>query len=208
VVLKFSARGAGSACVSLNGTTVSHEQEAAGRFAFLGGTGAAARLHATGRFAAVQPMPYSTKWVADIALNSSFGPRRSLPRGCGKPPPVQTAQVTASFQGFAQTAGPPSTSAPLTPNGGTITGADCRAGGSLYGVFQYAGPSAAEWHTGLFGPSANQSGTAAVMPGRNVLLLFTGPTNGSYSSKIVIQATAGEQLTGNTLFLPSITINC
>ena len=117
--------------------------------------------------------------------------------------------MTASFLGFAQSSGPPSTSATLTPDGGTIAGAVCHPGGSLYGVLRYAGPSAAEWHTGEFGPSGStQVRTTVVRSGRNVLLLFTSPTNGSYSSKIVIQATGSERLTGNTVFLPSITINC
>ena len=209
VVLKFSARGAGSACVSFSGTSVSHQQETAGRFRFLGGTGAAARVHATGTFAAVQPVPFSTRSVVRLYLKSSFGSRRSLPAGCGKPPPVHTGHITASFEGFADTAGAPSTSATLTPDGGTITGPGCHAGGSLYGVFQYAGPSAAEWQTGLFGPAgASQARTTVVRPGRNVLLLFKAPPNGSYSSKVVIQATGGEHLSGNTFFLPSVTINC
>jgi hypothetical protein len=209
VVLKFSARGAGSACVSFSGTAVLHQQETAGRFTFLGGTGAAARLHATGTFAAVQPMPFSTKRIARLYMKASSGSRRSLPTGCGKPPPVHIEHVTATFDGFAQTAGPPPTSATLTPSGGTITGPDCHAGGSLYGVFQYAGPSAAHWQTGVFGPTgATQERTAGVIPGRNVLLLFTGPTNGSYSSKMYIQPTGSQQLSGNTLFQPSVTINC
>lgn len=117
--------------------------------------------------------------------------------------------MTASLVGLALSKGPPSTSAPLMPNGSTISGPDCQAGGDLYGVFQYSGPSAAIWDPTVFGPTnAPQEHKRAVMPGRNVLLLYAAPPNGSYSSKILIQPTGSAKLSGDTLFLPTVTLNC
>lgn len=117
--------------------------------------------------------------------------------------------MTASLVGLALSKGPPSTSAPLMPNGSTISGPDCQAGGDLYGVFQYSGPSAAIWDPTVFGPTnAPQEHKRAVMPGRNVLLLYAAPPNGSCSSKILIQPTGSAKLSGDTLFLPTVTLNC
>jgi hypothetical protein len=208
-VLQFSRRAAGSACISYAGSTVSNGQEIQGSYQFLGGTGDAARLHASGASAAVERVPYSKKYLAAFRLKPRLGDRRSLPKGCGKPPPVQTTHVTASLVGLALSKGPPSTSAPLMPNGSTISGPDCHPGGDVYGVFQYSGPSAASWDPIVFGPTnAHQEHKRAVMPGRNVLLLYAAPPNGSYSSKILIQPTGSGKLSGETLFLPTITLNC
>jgi hypothetical protein len=208
-VLQFSRRAAGSACISYAGSTVSNGQEIQGRYEFLGGTGDAARLHGSGASAAVERVPYSKKYLAAFRLKLTLGARRSLPKGCGKPPPVQTTHVTASLVGLALSTGPPSTSARLMPNGSTISGPDCHPGGDLYGVFQYLGPSAAIWDPTVFGPTnARQEHKRAVMPGRNVVLLYAAPPNGSYSSKILIKPTGSGTLSGDTLFLPTVTLNC
>jgi hypothetical protein len=212
VRLNFSAHGAGSACMSVTGTTTLGQQEAQGSFKILGGTGAAARLHAVGTFRAVNRDPHSSTYLAGIFANPSLGSRRSMPTGCGYPnlgPPQSGGKVTASFTGFAVSVGAPGASAAPTPDGGTITGGNCHSTGDLYGVFQYAGPSGAQFHayTGS-GGGGSQEHLQAVSQGTNAVLLFTAPPSDHYQAKIYIEPTGASVLTGTTQFYPTVQISC
>jgi hypothetical protein len=210
VRLNFSARGAGSACIAVRGTTSLGQQEGEGSFTVMGGTGAAARLHATGTFRAVDPDPRSSTYQAEFYANPSLGSKRPMPKGCGYPnlgAPTPGGKVTASFKGFVTSVGPPSPSA--TPTSSTISAGSCHSGGDLYGVFQYAGPAAARFNANALSSSGQgQTHTQNVKSGTNALLLYTAPTNGSYETKIYIESTGKGVLTGNTAFYPTVTVNC
>jgi hypothetical protein len=115
--------------------------------------------------------------------------------------------VTASFVGFTISSAPPAASATLVPDSGRITGPLCNRG-SLYGVINYSGPGAASFDGSTFGPGGSYAIKQPVQQGRNVLLMFKKPANGSYSVKLGVSSTVGASLTGTTVFAPAVTINC
>ena len=206
-VLKF--KGAGTACVALNLKAVSAWQLSAGTFKFLGGTGAAARLYGGGPFAAAQPKPESYGFVTQLGFNPRFGKPRTMPARCGMPPKAKTAPaktVTATVAGFAVSNAPPSKSAKLTPPNGTIT--SCSAGGSLYMVLDYTGPTGTEMSGAAFGGSTTGSFTQKLKPGRNVVRLIRGAKSASYEIKVQISSTTGRPLKGTTVLLPTVTVSC
>ena len=187
-VLKF--KGAGTACVALNLKAVSAWQLSAGTFKFLGGTGAAARLYGGGPFAAAQPKPESYGFVTQLGFNPRFGKPRSMPARCGMPPKAKTAP-SKTVTGFAVSNAPPSKSANLTPPNGTIT--SCSAGGSLYMVLDYTGPTGTEMSGAAFGGSTTGSFTQKLKPGRNVVRLIRGAKSGSYEIKVQISSSTGDR---------------
>jgi hypothetical protein len=173
--LVFSGRGAGAACISFDGKTVpSSLQKAKGQFKVLGGTGAAKRLHAAGKFRTVIRFPHKQGAEAAFEANPTLGSKRPMPRYCGRLPPVNGGggkKVTASFKGFAVSTGAPSASRSLTIDGGSIS--PCPGGGDLWGVVKYQGPKAARFatETGLKG-AAGEKHSYRVKSGRNALRLL------------------------------------
>ena len=87
LVVTFSGKRAGAACVSLTGTATDAQQKYAGTFKVLGGTGDAARLHASGKFRAVQPKAFDNHYQMALFTSPSLGSKRGMPSSCGKPPP-------------------------------------------------------------------------------------------------------------------------
>jgi hypothetical protein len=209
-VVAFTRVRAGTVCLQFHGSTTHQTQEVSASFTTAGGTGDGARLHAAGVIRAVERVPYSRRWQLRLYVRSAArGTARGIPLGCGRPAAPRRADVTATFAGFAISKGAPAAGAALTPEGGVISGGGCHAGGNLYGVFHYAGPTAAEWLTGLFGPGATtEAHKQPVRVGTDAVLLLTKPRNGSYQSKISIQATGTEELTGTTAFFPGISVSC
>lgn len=208
-LVRFTSAAAGTACMAFSFKAGDNGQEAYGTFKFLGGTGQGARLSGKGSFNAVDPTGSSPGYSAELGLDPTVAKARSVPSTCGKPPKVKVPtgnKVTASFTGFAVSKSAPPASATLTPSGGTITG--CQTGGNLYGVLQYAGPSATEAEGSSFGGSTEASFSQKLKQGRNVIDLAKNPSNGSYEVKTEIASTKGATLTGTTILLPTFSISC
>jgi hypothetical protein len=213
ILLKFSARGAGSACVRFTGSTDLTQQYVTGSFDVLGGSGAAARLHDKGSFRAVQPTAFINNRY-DVALFgvASLGAKRPVPKGCGKPihAPHQR-KFTATFDGFAFA--PASARNGRLPAGtklypqGSISGmVGCGVDNSLYVITTYSGPRGA-----LFAgsASANASGKQATLQqalkqGQNAVFLFAAPPNGSYQLKADVIPPRGA--TGSAVFGQEVTL--
>jgi hypothetical protein len=202
VLVKFSARGAGSLCLHLSWTTDNTQQKIKGKFSFLGGTGRAARLHDSGAFRGVQPVAFVPKGEMVLFGNPSIGSRRAVPRGCGTikpPPPPKNLHASIVLQGWAASTGPPPANATLHPDQSTITDRTlCQKGGGLYMVAQYSGPSSGVFlSAGIFGPTSSVSRNINMRPGRIVVLIASRPKNGSYGIKASLEAKSGGTVEGN-----------
>ena len=213
--LIFSAKGAGAACISFQGKTVASLQKAKGSFKVIGGTGAAKRLHAAGKFRAVLRFPHKQGAQATFEGNPTLGSKRPMPKNCGRLPPVNPGgggkKVTADFLGFAVSKGAPSSSASLTPEKDSIT--SCAAGADLWGVVRYSGPKAAKFvtETGLKG-AAGEKHSYPVKSGRNALRLLDLPfDNGgdpTTVAQISVKPTASIKLSGDTYLSPYLFLQC
>jgi hypothetical protein len=212
VLLKFSARGAGTACLRFAGTTDLTQQYVKGTFAILGGTGQAARLHDSGIFRAVQPAAFVTnKYEVALFGTPSFGTTRSVPRGCGKPiTPPRQAKFTATFDGFAF--------APASARNGHLPAGTklydqyvpgqvgCGADNNLYLVTTYSGPSGAILAGSAYYNRTGQTASLqkALSPGQNAVFLFAAPANGTYQLKASVIPPPGA--TGSGIFGQEVTL--
>jgi hypothetical protein len=202
VLVKFSARGAGSLCLHISWTTDNTQQKIKGKFSFLGGTGRSARLHDSGAFRGVQPVAFVPKGEIVLFGNPSIGSRRAVPRGCGTikpPPPPKNPHASIVLQGWAASVGPPPANATLYPDQSTITDRTlCQKGGGLYMVAQYSGPSSGVFlSAGIFGPTSSTSRNINMRPGRIVVLIASRPKNGGYGIKAGLETKSGGTVQGN-----------
>jgi hypothetical protein len=208
-VVRFKSKRGGTVCMSFKLKATDDGQEAAGTLSFLGGTGPGARLYGSGSLAGVNQTGASEGYISEVGLNPRLGKARAMPSTCGKPPKVKVPtgnKVTAAFQGFTVSKSAPSASATLTAPDGTIT--SCPAGGRLYGVLDYSGPSGTEVEGSAFGGSTESSFEQKLSQGRNVIKIAKTPSNGSYEVKTEIGSTKGATLTGTTVLLPTFEISC
>jgi hypothetical protein len=192
ILLKFSAPGAGTACVRFIGSTDLTQQYVTGTFDVLGGSGHAARLHDRGAFRAVQPTAFvNNRYEVALFGAPSLGTKRSVPKGCGEPIKApRQRKFTATFDGFAFAPasarnGRLPAGTKLYPQGSVSGTVGCGVDNNLYLVTTYSGPPGA-----IFAGSAysNTSGTQAMLrqalnQGQNAVFLFASPANGSYQLK-------------------------
>ena len=212
ILVKFSARGAGTACVRFTGRSDLTQQYITGTFEVLGGTGEAARLHDRGTLRAVQPTAFvNNSYQVSLAGSPSFGTRRAVPKRCGEPIKASRQRLfTATFDGFAF--------APATARGGplpagtalypqSVTGAvGCGADNNLYLVTTYSGASGAV----LSGTAYhNATGKQAILhqalhQGQNAVFLFAAPANGT--SQLKADVTPPPGATGSGTFGQEVTL--
>jgi hypothetical protein len=213
ILFKFSARGAGAACVRFSGKTDVTQQYVTGTFDVVGGSGDAARLHDRGAFRAVQPTAFVTdRYRVALFGAPSFGKKRQVPKGCGKPIKAPRPQkFTAQFDGFAFA--PASARNGRLPAGtklypqGSVSGAvGCGAEDNLYLVTTYSGPVGAILAgTATYGASGKTASlNQALKSGRNAVFLFAAPANGSYQLKADVIPPRG--VTGLATFGQEVTL--
>jgi hypothetical protein len=212
ILLKFSARGAGTACLRFAGSTDLTQQYVTGTFDVLGGSGRAARLHDRGSFRAVQPTAFvNDRYQVALFGTPSLGARRSVPRGCGEPIKAPRRRTfKATFDGFAF--------APATARNGrlptgtklyaqSVTGnVGCGADNNLYLVTTYTGPRGAVFAgVAYHNASGKQSKLNQTLnQGQNVVFLFATPANGSYQLKASVVPPRG--VAGSATFGQEVTL--
>jgi hypothetical protein len=215
---------AGSYCLSMSGKTDPGypNQILQGQFTVVGGSGSAARLHASGPLLGIQPKAnYDPNNPGPLTIlvatkNASLGGRRGLTAACraaAKPPPPPTT-VSANLDGFAFapagiTTLPSGTT--VYPANSTISGnVGCGTDNTLYIVVTYKGPNG----TSLFisyGTSKGSKGNppgGKLKPGQNPFLFASAPANDTYDYNASIVPPSGTN--GATNFTGSITLsrNC
>jgi hypothetical protein len=212
ILLTFSARRAGTACVRFTGSTDLTQQFVTGTFVVLGGSGQAARLHVGGAFRAVQPTAFANnRYQVALFGKPSLGSRRSVPRGCGKPITAPRQHTfTATFDGYAfapasaKTGGvPPGTK--LYPS--YVPGAvGCGVDNNLYLVISYSGPTGAILAGSAYYNTTGKQATLqqALRQGQNAIFLFAAPANGTYQLKASVIPPPGA--TGSGVFGQEVTL--
>ena len=211
----------GSYCVSMSGKTDPGypNQILQGTFTVVGGSGSAARLHATGPLLGIQPKAdYDPNNPGPLTIlvatkNASIGARRGLTAACrtaAKPPPPP-ATVSASLDGFAfapagVTTLPSGTT--LYPANSTISGSvGCGADNNLYVVVTYKGPSGTSLFISYGSAKGAKGGNAPgvkLKPGQNAALFASAPANDNYDYNVSIVPPSGTN--GATNFTGSITL--
>jgi hypothetical protein len=213
ILLKFAARGAGTACVRFTGSTDLTQQYVTGRFDVLGGSGDAARLHDKGAFRAVQPTAFVTnRYQVALLGTPSLASRRSVPTGCGKPikaPPKR--KFTATFDGFAFAPasarnGRLPAGTKLYPQGSVSGTVGCGVENNLYLVVTYAGPPGALLAGSAFSNDSSAQATLqqTLNQGQNAVFLFAAPANGGYQLKADVIPPRGA--TGTAAFGQEVTL--
>jgi hypothetical protein len=211
----------GSYCLSMSGKTDSGypNQILQGTFTVVGGTGSAARLHASGPLLGIQPKAaYDPNNPGPLTIlvatkKASLGTRRGLTAACraaAKPPPPPTT-ISASLDGFAfAPAGITTLPADTTvyPANSTISGnVGCGTDNTLYIVVTYKGPNGAPFFVSYGSDKGAKGGGppgAKLKPGQNAVLLAAAPANDGYDYQASVLAPPGA--TGNATFIGRFTL--
>jgi hypothetical protein len=188
---------AGSYCLSMSGKTDLRypNQLLRGQFSVVGGSGSAARLHASGPLLGIEPKAkYDPNKPGPLTIlvaskKASLGARRGLTAACraaAKPPPPPT-KISASLDGFAfapagATTLPSGTT--IYPNNSTISGnVGCGNDNNLYLVVSYQGPKGSTFYLSYVTDTGGKGGPppTALKQGQNAIPLAAAPANGTYN---------------------------
>ena len=187
---------AGSYCLSMSGKTDLRypNQLLRGQFSVVGGSGSAARLHASAPLLGLQPKAkYDPNNPGPLTImvatkKVSLGSRRGLTAACraaAKPPPPPT-RISASLDGFAFASAGVSTlpsGTTIYANNATINGnVGCGNDNNLYLVVSYRGPKGSTFYLSYATDTGGKGGPppTSLKQGQNAIPLAAAPANGTY----------------------------